>query len=86
MQFIVKIIERHFTFFFSRTESLKSCGYLPIRTLRFGWGTFVSPQGVRDLLQSAPAAQLWRRHRREQLCLQTSWPAPQAPTAPQFVS
>lgn len=76
MQFIVKIIERHFTFFFSRTESLKSCGYLPIGTLRFGWGTFDSLRGCVTCC-SQHRLHSSGRHRREQLCLQTSWPAPQ---------
>lgn len=47
MQFIVKIIERHFyILLFWSTESLKSCELLPIGTLRFGWGTFDSLRGA----------------------------------------
>ena len=76
MQFIVEVIERDFTFFFFHPESLKSCGYLPIGTSRFGWGTFDS---LRGLVTCCSQHRLHSsgRHRREQLCLQTSRPAPQ---------
>lgn len=89
MQFIVKIIMRDFTSLFFHTESLKSCGYLPTGTSWFGWGMFDSLRG-----RVTCCGQHWLhrpgRHRREQLCLQTSpCPdlqacSPEAPTAPTF--